>query len=171
MKDALIRFTQTAALALLLTGTVHAAGGHGDHSMSMSGSPHGEALQAAATAIGKPGDAARATRTIDIDMNDAMRFTPDRIQVQAGETVRIHVRNTGRIRHELVLGTNADLKTHYDMMIKDPGMRHEDANAVSLDAGESGQIIWQFGQAGTVSFGCLEPGHYPAGMKGAVSVQ
>ncbi|PJI37218.1 hypothetical protein CTI14_66235, partial [Methylobacterium radiotolerans] len=26
------------------------------------------------------------------------------------------------------------------------------------------------GKAGTVSFGCLEPGHYGAGMKGAVSV-
>lgn len=167
MKDALIRFSQTAALALLFTSAAHAAGGHGDHAghnMSMAD------MAAMSAPIGKPGDAARVTRTIDIDMNDAMRFTPDRIQVKAGETVRINVRNSGRIRHELVLGTDADLKAHYDMMMKDPGMRHEEANAVSLDAGKTGQIVWRFDKAGTVSFGCLEPGHYSAGMKGAVSV-
>jgi uncharacterized cupredoxin-like copper-binding protein len=49
-------------------------------------------------------------------------------------------------------------------------MRHEEPNAVSLEAGKSGQIVWRFDTAGTVSFGCLEPGHYAAGMKGAVSV-
>lgn len=164
MKDALLRISQAAALALMFTGAAHAAGGHGDHG------GHAMSMPAASAPIGKPGDAARATRTIDIDMNDAMRFTPDRIEVKAGETVRINVRNTGRIRHELVLGTDADLKAHYDMMMKDPGMRHEEANAVSLDAGKTGQIIWRFDKAGTVSFGCLEPGHYSAGMKGAVSV-
>ena len=164
MKDALIRLSQTAALALLFTGAAQAAGGHDGHNMPSMTMP------AATAPIGKPGDAARATRTINIDMNDAMRFTPDRIEVKAGETVRITVRNVGKIRHELVLGTDADLKAHYDMMMKDPGMRHEEANAVSLEAGKSGQIVWRFDKAGTVSFGCLEPGHYSAGMKGAVSV-
>ncbi|CAB3705415.1 cupredoxin domain-containing protein [Achromobacter pestifer] len=161
MKDTLIRFTQAAALALLVAGAAQAAGEHAGHAMSMP---------AASTPIGKPGDAARVTRTIEVDMTDAMRFTPERIEVKAGETVRINVRNSGRIRHELVLGTDADLKAHYDMMMKDPGMRHEEANAVSLDAGKTGQIVWRFDKAGTVSFGCLEPGHYSAGMKGAVTV-
>ncbi|WP_454672963.1 cupredoxin domain-containing protein [Achromobacter pestifer] len=161
MKDTLIRFTQAAALALLVAGAAQAAGEHAGHAMSMP---------AASTPIGKPGDAARVTRTIEVDMTDAMRFTPERIEVKAGETVRINVRNSGRIRHELVLGTDADLKAHYDMMMKDPGMRHEEANAVSLDAGKTGQIVWRFDKTGTVSFGCLEPGHYSAGMKGAVTV-
>ena len=84
--------------------------------------------------------------------------------------MRLNVRNSGKIRHELVLGTDADLKAHYDMMMKDPGMRHEEANSISLDAGKSGQIVWRFDKAGTVSFGCLEPGHYAAGMKGSVTV-
>ena len=95
---------------------------------------------------------------------------PERIEVKAGETVRLNVRNSGKIRHELVLGTDADLKAHYDMMMKDPGMRHEEANSISLDAGKSGQIVWRFDKAGTVSFGCLGPGHYAAGMKGSVTV-
>lgn len=165
MKDTLLRMTQAAFLALTLTAAAaQAAGGHDGHG------GHAMSMPAATAPIGKPGDAARVSRVIDVDMTDAMRFTPDRIQVKAGETVRLNVRNSGKIRHELVLGTDADLKAHYDMMMKDAGMRHEEANSVSLDGGKSGQIIWRFDQAGTVSFGCLEPGHYSAGMKGSVSV-
>lgn len=163
MKGTLLRITQITALAALLgTGTAFAAGAHGEHA--------GHAMPAASAPIGTPGDAARVTRSIDIDMTDAMRFTPAQVQVKAGETVRFNVRNSGRIRHEMVLGTDADLQAHYAMMMKDPGMRHEEANAISLE-GKSGQIVWKFDRAGTVSFGCLEPGHYTAGMKGAVSVQ
>ncbi|CAB3888383.1 cupredoxin domain-containing protein [Achromobacter denitrificans] len=163
MKGTLLRTSQAAVLALTISaGAAYAAGGHGDHA--------GHAMPAASAPIGKPGDPARVTRSIDVDMTDAMRFTPARIEVKAGETVRLNVRNSGRIRHELVLGTDADLKAHYGMMMKDPGMRHEEANAVSLEGGKNGQIVWRFDKAGTVSFGCLEPGHYTAGMKGSVSV-
>ena len=160
MKSTLLR-TSFAALALMLSGAASAAGDHA----------HGGHAQPSAEApIGTPGDPARVTRTVEIDMNDAMRFSPATIDVKAGETVRLNVRNSGKIRHELVLGTDADLQAHYAMMMKDPGMRHEEANAVSLDAGKSGQIVWRFDKAGAVSFGCLEPGHYAAGMKGSVSV-
>lgn len=160
MKGTLLR-TSVAALALVLSGAAFAAGDHGHG---------GHAPSAAAAPIGTPGDPAQVTRTIDVDMSDAMRFTPASIDVKAGETVRLNVRNSGKIRHELVLGTDADLKAHYAMMMKDPGMRHEEPNAVSLEAGKSGGIVWRFDKAGTVSFGCLEPGHYAAGMKGSVSV-
>lgn len=162
MKGSLFRITQAAILALTISaGAAVAAGGHG-HA--------GHAMPAASAPIGKAGDPARVTRSIDVDMSDAMRFTPASIEVKAGETVRLNVRNAGRIRHELVLGSDADLKAHYDMMMKDPGMRHEEAGAISLEGGKSGQIVWRFDRAGTVSFGCLEPGHYAAGMKGAISV-
>lgn len=164
MKGTLLRITQITALAALLgVSTAFAAGAHGEHA--------GHAMPAASAPIGTPGDAARVTRSIDIDMTDAMRFTPAQVQIKASETVRFNVRNSGRIRHEMVLGTDADLQAHYAMMMKDPGMRHEEANAISLEGGKSGQIVWKFDRAGTVSFGCLEPGHYTAGMKGAVSVQ
>lgn len=81
------------------------------------------------------------------------------------------VTNSGKIRHEMVLGTEAELDSHYQMMLKNPGMRHDAPNSVSLQAGKTGEIVWQFSKAGRVAFGCLEPGHYPAGMKGAVSVK
>ncbi|MGS1009146.1 cupredoxin domain-containing protein [Achromobacter anxifer] len=151
-----------AAGAFLLSFGAMAAPGHG--------AGHGGGHDAGA-AIGKPGNPAKVSRTVVVDMTDAMRFTPDKIDVKAGETIRFKVTNSGKIRHEMVLGTPADLDGHYQMMLKDPGMRHEEPNSVSLEAGKAGDIVWAFDKAGTVAFACLEPGHYPAGMKGAVSVK
>jgi Cu(I)/Ag(I) efflux system protein CusF len=31
-------------------------------------------------------------------------------------------------------------------------------------------VVWQFSRAGKIDFACLQPGHYDAGMKGAVMV-
>jgi uncharacterized cupredoxin-like copper-binding protein len=121
-------------------------------------------------AIGKPGVAAKATRTITIDMSDTMRFTPSTIQVRRGETIRFVVTNSGQLKHEFNLGTEADLKAHYAQMLKFPEMEHDEPNLVSLAPGKTGEVIWQFTQAGTVHFACLHPGHYEAGMKGTVAV-
>jgi uncharacterized cupredoxin-like copper-binding protein len=38
-------------------------------------------------------------------MADAMRFAPDRLTVRQGETVRLLIRNHGKMLHELVIGT------------------------------------------------------------------
>ncbi|CAM4223860.1 plastocyanin/azurin family copper-binding protein [Bordetella muralis] len=167
MSKAVKRFHLLAAAgAALFSFGALAAGAHdGGH-----GNGHGAGHEMASV-IGKAGNPAKVSRTIDVDMTDAMRFTPERIDVKAGETVRFKVTNSGKIRHEMVLGTEADLNGHYQMMLKDPGMRHEEANSVSLEAGKTGEIVWQFDKAGQVAFACLEPGHYPAGMKGAVSVK
>jgi len=43
------------------------------------------------------------------------------------------------------------------------------AKLVALNQ-KTGEVVWQFTQAGTVHFACLHPGHYEAGMKGAVAV-
>jgi uncharacterized cupredoxin-like copper-binding protein len=120
--------------------------------------------------IGQPGVAANATRIIKVDMRDNMRFTPDAIRVKAGDTVRFVVTNSGKIRHEMVFGSDAQLKAHYAAMLKNPEMEHADDNQITLAPGKSGELIWQFSQAGTVNFACLQPGHYDAGMKGSVTV-
>jgi uncharacterized cupredoxin-like copper-binding protein len=145
---ALITLTSTAAFA-----TGKHAGGHG----------HGEA-------IGKPGVAAKASRTVNVDMTDGMRFNPSSIDVKQGETVRFVVTNSGKLKHELVLGTEKELKEHYELMKKNPEMEHADPNMVTLAGGKTGEIVWQFTKAGKVDFACLQPGHYDAGMKGAVNV-
>lgn len=122
------------------------------------------------TAIGTPGRAADVRRTVRIDMSDAMRFSPAAIQVRWGETVRLVVRNTGRIRHELSLGTREDLLEHLEQMKKFPGMEHDEPNQITLEPGQQGNIVWTFSRAGTVDFACLIPGHYEAGMKGRIRV-
>lgn len=120
--------------------------------------------------IGKPGLAAQARRTVQIDMSDAMRFTPSSIDVKQGETVRFVVKNSGRVRHELVLGSEQSLKAHGEAMRRNPGMEHADENMVTVDAGKTGELVWQFSKAGRIEFACLQPGHFEAGMKGVVKV-
>lgn len=147
----------TAALVALAAAGAFAAGNHaGGHGQD--------------DAIGKPGVAAKATRTVKVDMTDGMRFHPSSIDVKQNETVRFVVTNSGKLKHELVLGTETELKEHYEAMKKNPEMEHADPNMVTLAGGKKGEIVWQFTRAGKVDFACLQPGHYDAGMKGAVNV-
>jgi uncharacterized cupredoxin-like copper-binding protein len=132
---------------------------------------HGAARDDHASAIGKPGNPAEVTRTMMVDMNDAMRFIPATIDVKRGETVKFIVRNSGRLKHEMVLGTMQELKAHAEVMRQHPEMEHADENQVSVDPGKTGEIVWQFTNAGTFDFACLQPGHFEAGMKGAVVVK
>ena len=120
--------------------------------------------------IGKPGVAANVTRTVNVDMTDDMRFHASKIPVKQGETIRFVAKNSGQVKHEMVLGTAKELKDHYEVMKKNPEMEHADENMVTVAPGKSGEIIWHFTKAGKVDFACLQPGHFDAGMKGQVHV-
>ena len=104
-------------------------------------------------------------------MDDRMRFVPDRVSVKRGETIRFVVHNAGKVKHELVLGTRAELKAHAALMRKFPGMEHADPNQVPVEPGATGELVWQFTRAGTVDFACLQPGHFESGMVGKVAVR
>ena len=71
-------FRNTALAALLALAAAGAsasgthAGGHGHD---------------ADEAVGKPGVVSKATRTINVDMTDGMRFTPADIKVKQGDQV------------------------------------------------------------------------------------
>jgi uncharacterized cupredoxin-like copper-binding protein len=121
--------------------------------------------------FGVPGRKADVTRTVRVSMTDAMRFTPSRVVVRKGQTLRFIVRNQGHLRHEFVLGTDAGLAAHAEMMKKYPDMHHSDPNMVTLDAGQSGEVIWRFTSDGSVGFACLQPGHFDAGMRGRIIVR
>ncbi|WP_203564852.1 cupredoxin domain-containing protein [Bordetella pseudohinzii] len=165
MKSALGALALALAPLLSLAAPGQGHMGQMDHTnMNMAGMNHGPAD------IGQP--AKNPTRDIQIDMGDNMRFTPERIRVKPGETVRFVVKNSGQIRHEFVLGTPADLQAHYQMMLQQPDMPHHGmGNSVSLEAGQTGELIWRFPKQGDVGFGCLDPGHSPAGMQGKVVVE
>ena len=151
--------TTRCALALALSVVAHAAMAAGKHAGG-----HDE------SAIGEPGKAANVSRTVQIDMSDTMRFTPSSIDAKQGQTIRFVIKNSGKVKHELVLGTEKELKEHYEVMKKFPEMEHDDPNMVTVAPGKTGQVIWKFTKAGKIDFACLQPGHYDAGMKGAVAV-
>ena len=141
------------ALALAAAG----ASAHGD---DHPGAPYG-----------RPGNPAKTSRTIAIDMSDSMRFTPALITARKGETIRFALTNSGKVRHEMVLGSSKELKEHAAMMRKFPGMEHADPNRLSVDPGKTGDLDWQFTRAGSFDFACLQPGHFEAGMRGRIIVR
>ena len=146
------------------------SGGHGAAGHSMGGHGMGGHTMSGMSGIGKPGDPAKVSRTIEVVMDDAMRFTPAQIDVKAGETIRFFIKNTGKLQHEMVIGTLADLKAHAEEMKNMPGMQHAEPNMITLNGGQRGGLVWTFDQAGTVDFACLIPGHMEAGMVGKVNV-
>ena len=150
-----------AAVAALVAGPVFA---HGDaHSKK-----NAEMKQ---TEFGQTGDPRKATRTLKVDMSDAMRFTPAEISVKRGDTVRFVVANSGKQMHEMVLGTMKELKEHADLMKKHPGMEHEEPYMAHVQPGKTVEIVWQFTKFGEFHYGCLLPGHFEAGMVGKVVVR
>jgi uncharacterized cupredoxin-like copper-binding protein len=119
---------------------------------------------------GIAGDPEQVSRTIEISMSDAMRFTPDRLEVKQGETIRLVHRNGGQVLHEFVIGTQDDLDKHAALMVKFPGMEHDEPYMAHVGPGKTGEIIWTFNRAGDFDFACLIAGHYQAGMVGKVRV-
>jgi uncharacterized cupredoxin-like copper-binding protein len=119
---------------------------------------------------GIAGDREQISRTIEISMSDLMRFTPDQLEIKQDETIRFVLRNEGKLLHEYVLGTRAELDAHAAMMVKFPTMQHAEPYMAHVAPGKRGEIIWTFNRAGDFKFACLIAGHYQAGMVGQVRV-
>lgn len=153
----------TGALVALAGGAV----AHGDeaHEAKKTGPVKKEQ-----EAWGIAGAASNVARTVSIEMLDTMRFTPDRIDVVKGQTVRFVMTNRGKIPHELVIGTRKALEGHAALMVKFPGMEHDEPYTSHVAPGKTGEIVWTFNRAGDFDFACLVPGHYEAGMVGKIHV-
>lgn len=149
------------ALALAATGAL----AHGDKEHARTGPVAKEQKPWGIAADPRPG-----LRTINVTMNDSMRFVPDTISVRAGETVRLVVKNEGRLMHELVIGTKEELDQHAELMKKFPNMEHDEPYMVHVAPGKTGEIVWTFNRGGEFEFACLIAGHYEAGMVGKVKV-
>lgn len=160
-----------AALALLpLAGTAIAGAGH-----------------ETAHSIGQPGTDAKVDRVIEISM-DEMSYSPNTLEVTAGETVRFKISNEGQVVHEFNLGTPESWAAHEGEMkammqkgmmsmrrvhhekMQEMGMAHDDPNSVLLEPGESAEIVWTFPEHGRIGYACNVPGHLEAGMKGNVDL-
>jgi uncharacterized cupredoxin-like copper-binding protein len=122
-------------------------------------------------AWGIAGETKAVTRTVEFRMNDRMRFTPDRLEVRQGDTLKLVLKNDGKVMHEFVLGTKKELDEHAALMLKFPDMEHDEPYMAHVAPGKTGQIIWTFNRAGDFDFACLIAGHYQAGMVGKVIVR
>ncbi|MBL8311716.1 MAG: cupredoxin family protein [Burkholderiales bacterium] len=154
-------FVGVAAVAVVMP----IARAHSDHALSTA-----RAVVKEQKAWGIAGDARVARRTVDVSMRDDMRFSPQQISVQRGETLRIRVRNEGKVMHEFVIGYPADNAAHAALMIQHPGMEHDEPYMVHVPPGKTGEIVWHFNRAGEFEFACLIAGHYQAGMTGKIRV-
>ena len=139
---------------------------HGDEAHAKKAGP----VKMEQTAWGIAGDAKAVKKTINFTMSDAMRFTPDRIEVKQGETVKLVLHNSGKQLHEMVIGTKKDLEEHAALMVKFPNMEHEEPHMAHVPAGKTGEIIWTFNKPGDFEFACLVAGHSQAGMTGKIKV-
>lgn len=131
---------------------------------------HSEAHEHKTSSAGQPGEEGKVNRQIQITALDTMRFEPSRIKVKNGETVRFVVTNAGKLAHEFVIGDTSEQRKHAEMMRKMPTMKHEHDNAISLEPGETKNLVWEFGQGGELEIACHVPGHYEAGMRSNVVV-
>ena len=119
---------------------------------------------------GIAGQAKSVQRTVEVRMDDTMRFAPNRLDVRQGETVRIRVINQGKALHEFVMGTAAENAKHAELMLKFPNMQHDAPYMAHVAPGQSEELIWTFNRAGQFEFACLIAGHYQAGMVGVIQV-
>ena len=145
-------------------------------------------------AFGQPASADKATRTVEVVMQD-MSFSPKSLDVKAGETVHFVLVNKGQLLHEFNLGDAAMHAEHQKQMMQMQsggmmsatgmgkmdhsamghgemgGMKHDDPNSVLVEPGKTAELTWTFSKATGLEFACNIPGHYPAGMVGKINVK
>lgn len=152
-----------AAVSLALAGC---ASDDGESSAPTDGEPSSESFD-----FGRPADAADADREVEVEADDDFSFDPEAIEVRAGEVVTFSVVNVGDLPHEFTLGPEDVQQEHEDEMAEMGDMEMDDnANAIAVPAGSTGELTWQFSEPGTVLFGCHVQGHYDAGMVGEIDV-
>lgn len=128
----------------------------------------GLVLAACGGGNGSSTEPAGEPRTIEVTTLDTLRFEPERVSVRAGETVRFVVTNAGQTVHDFFVGTEDEQMEHERSM---GDMGHGDAEALTLDPGETGELTVTFDEPGEVLYGCHQPGHYAGGMVGTIVVE
>ncbi len=153
-----------ALTTILFALTITPAFAGGTH-----GGGHGEMME-----VGMPtkktGKMTKVTVSLIETDDGEMLFEPREFAFKAGETVQFTITNDGEAEHEFVMDTLDNNSKHKELMAKFPEMEHDDPNAVRLQPGDKSTIVWNFANAGTFEFACLIPGHYEAGMHGALTV-
>ena len=172
----------TALLLLVLAGPLPASGDHegGHDDAGHGGEGHGDEGHhdggGHSFGFGEPAPASQADRTVRITAKDTMKFSPDSVTVEAGETVTFVVENVGRLQHSFSLATPTAQREHEKEMQGMPmdqmaSHMDDDPNGIVVQPGQTDRLTWHFTEGGPVQFACHIPGHYPAGMKGRIRIE
>ena len=157
-------------LLIAVIGVALVAGACGDSGTSSGQHSHG-------TVPGAPGHAPHADRKVTVVASDELRFDPETISVEQGETITFVIENEGETAHEFVLGDEAYQVAHEQHMSGSggqsgghAGMNMNTSGAVTIPPGKTKTVTWQFTDAVEVLYGCHLPGHYDGGMVGTIEV-
>jgi len=163
-----------SGIALLTIGSFIPAATGGDSARTgwagpgMMGGPRlmGRAWKGAALAPG-PGESGfvagtpAAPRVVRIVATPQLRFQPDVVTIQAGETIRFEVTTMGPTVHEFMVGPAADVAA-------DAAGTPEVADIGMM---QTGSVTYTFSGPGPFAYACHAPGHYEAGMTGTITTQ
>ena len=114
----------------------------------------------------RPGDAGfvagtpSAPRVVRIAALPNLRFTPDTVRIQAGETVRFEVTTMGPTTHEFMVGPAADVAAD----------RAGTPEVADIPMMQTATLTYTFSGPGPFAFACHATGHYEAGMTGTIVV-
>ena len=112
---------------------------------------------------------AEEPRIVAVSALDSFAFDPTRIQVRMGETIRFVVTNEGVLEHEFAIGTRDELLEHA-LTMTHGGMRADTTTEIRLIPGQTKELVFAFGSATDLAFGCLVADHFPKGMSGVFEV-
>ncbi len=165
--------TVMAASAVAVGTVTFASEGHGDDSTTQTSQP----ASGASAPAGEPGTL-EAPRDITVTMTDNLRFDPGTVVVGEGETIRFLLDNPTAAPHDFLIGDLEEQVHHHEEMAAggghDDDVEVEDVGglppAVTLQPGESMEVIATFDEAGDLMIGCHVPGHWEAGMRGDITV-
>ncbi len=167
-----MRALRATALIIALSALTLLAAGCGDDDSDSSAVDTTDDDHAT-FAFGEPADPDDATQTIEVSMLDTLAYDSPSITVPVGETVLFEVTNDGAIPHEFVLGDHELQLEHEEEMSEMDGdtEMHGEPNAIAVEPGETKELAFTFVEAGSLEYGCHEPGHYDGGMVGELVVE
>lgn len=113
---------------------------------------------------GEAGDPSDVDEVVEISTTDRLRFDPDSIEVEAGQTIEFKITNDATGEHEFVLG-----ERHEGMAAEDMAGDGPSSTGV-IQPGSEASVFWTFPEAGEVEFACYVAGHNAQGMTGTITV-
>jgi plastocyanin len=99
-------------------------------------------------------------RIVRIAAGGGLRFYPDVVTVEQGETITFEVTSMGMAVHEFMVGPATDVAAD----------REGTPEVADIAMMQTKSLTYTFDGPGPFAFACHAPGHYEAGMTGAIVV-